>query len=70
MKSTHFGACLGLARDRLIRLGWATSASPNQFLRFLFFSHSLFCFRRTATAQLFRLLYCKEHGFSLNGKRS
>ena len=36
MKSTHFGACLGLARDRLIRLGWATPASPNQFLRFLF----------------------------------
>ena len=53
MKSTHFGACLGLARDRLIRLGWATPASPNQFLRFLGFSHSLFCFRRTATAQFF-----------------
>ena len=48
----------------------ATPASPNQFLRFLVFRHSLFCFRRTATAQLFRLLYCKEHGFSLNGKRS
>ena len=45
-----------LARDRLIRLGWATPASPNQFLRFLVFRHSLFCFRRTATAQLFRLL--------------
>ena len=70
MKSTHFGACLGLARDRLIRLGWATPASPNQFLRFLVFRHSLFCFRRTATAQLFGFYNCKEHGFSLNGKRS
>ena len=53
MKSTHFGACLGLAGDRLIRLGWATPASPNQFLRFLVFSHSLFYFRRAATAQFF-----------------
>ena len=42
MKSTHFGACLGLARDRLIRLGWATPASPNQFLRFLVFSRRFF----------------------------
>ena len=32
MKSTHFGACLGLARDRLIRLGWVTPASPNRFI--------------------------------------
>ena len=47
---------LRLVRDRLIRLGWTTPASPNQFLRFLVFSHSLFCFRRTAMAQLFRLL--------------
>ena len=57
MKSTHFIACLvgrlRLVRDRLIRLGWATPASPNLFLRFLGFSHSLFCFRRTATAQFF-----------------
>ena len=41
MKSTHFIACLvgrlRLVMDRLIRLGWATPASPNQFLRFLVF---------------------------------
>ena len=29
---------LRLVRDCLIRLGWATPASPNQFLRFLVFS--------------------------------
>ena len=36
MKITHFGACLGLAGDRLIRLGWATAASPNHFSAFWF----------------------------------
>ena len=47
---------LGLVRGRLIRLGWAALASPSRFLRFLIFSHSLFRFRRTATARLFRFL--------------
>ena len=47
---------LGLVRGRLIRLGWAALASPSRFLRFLIFSRSLFRFRRTATARLFRFL--------------
>ena len=47
---------LGLVRGRLIRLGWAALAGPSRFLRFLIFSRGLFCFRRTATARLFRLL--------------
>ena len=47
---------LGLVRGRFIRLGWAALAGPSRFLRFLIFSHGLFCFRRTATARLFRLI--------------
>ena len=47
---------LGLVRGRLIRLGWAALAGPSRFLRFLIFSRSLFRFRRTATARLFRFL--------------
>ena len=40
----------------LIRLWWAALAGPSRFLRFLIFSRGLFCFRRTATARLFRFL--------------
>ena len=36
MKSTHFGACLGLARDRLIRLGWRPLRAPTNFSAFWF----------------------------------
>ena len=54
-KGIH-GLAGGLPCGRQHAASMTTPASPNQFLCFLVFRHSLFCFWRTATAQLFRLL--------------
>lgn len=70
MKITHFGACLGLAGDRLIRLGWATAASPNHFSAFWFSGIVFSAFGGLPRHSFFDFYNCKEHGFSLNGKRS